>query len=186
MARGSVSKNLRPCFKTILYIPSIAVASDRTWDGAWFRRRVQKWFTKSQDLRLIPLLTHITGNQCESFPLFKSSISPCDIQDIKGYRIKLLPFFAAGDPPFYVQPQLTTWTKVKMECGHQPAWKLPEQMGLVHPMSVGNPALSWHPEAMGASWALRVIRGHLAFPRSQGGHGRCWARQWSWRVLWAV
>lgn len=162
---------MQPCFKIIVHILSVAVACDRTWDGAWFRRRVHKWFTKSQDLGLMPLLTHITRNQCESFQLFKSSISPCDIQGIKGYRIKLLPFLVAGDPPFYVQPQLTTGTKVKMECGHQPVWKLPEQRGLCIHCLLGTLLYHGIQRQWEPPWALGVIRGHLAFPRSQGGHG---------------
>lgn len=119
----------------------------------------------------MPLLTHITRNQCESFQLFKSSISPCDIQGIKGYRIKLLPFLVAGDPPFYVQPQLTTGTKVKMECGHQPVWKLPEQRGLCIHCLLGTLLYHGIQRQWEPPWALGVIRGHLAFPRSQGGHG---------------
>ena len=127
----------------------------------------------------------LLGINCESFPLFKSSVSPCDIQGIRGYRIKLLPIFVAGDPPFYVRTQLTTGTKVKMVCGHQPVWKLPEQRGLCIHYVLGTLLYHGIQRQWEPPWVLGIIRGHLTFPRSQGCQGRFWARQWSWRVLWA-
>lgn len=37
--------------------------------------------------------------------------------------------------------------------------------GTVHPLSVGNPALSWHPEAMGASLGPGGNKGSPGFPK---------------------